>query len=158
MPRPRLKTNSKQEAIALSLAPVKKQASRLSMAERNSLLRKKRSSAYVESLSRLDAGGHVNNQDKVRKIIQKVMDELPEIELEGFIIGMVSKCYLGDPYEVHTLDYAGGIIEHFKRGESLPAGMEKARSLALHGGYAFIEVYTDCCCAVSTDGSVSVIK
>ena len=30
------------------------------------------------------------------------------------------------PYEVHTLDLTGGIIEHYKTGETLPDGLEKA--------------------------------
>ena len=66
-------------------------------------------------------------------------------------------CYLGKPYEVHTLDVTGGIIEHYQTGQILPNGMEKARSIALRGGYEFIEVYTDCCRAISSNGKVSVI-
>ncbi len=158
MPRPRLKPSSQQETNALSLAPVKKSSLKISAAELDSILRKKRSPSYIEAMSKLDAGGHVNNQDKVKSIIQKVVDEFPEIELGGLFLGTVSKCYLGEPYEVHTLDFAREIIEHFKGGETLPTGMEKARSLALHGGYAFVDVYTDCCRAVSMDGSVSVVK
>lgn len=88
------------------------------------------------------------------KIIE---DEFPEIAIRGTLMGIVSRCYLGDPYEVHTLDISGDIIEHYKRGESLPEYMEKARGLALHGNYAFVEVYENACRAVSEDGSVAVI-
>ena len=52
----------------------------------------------------------------------------------------------------------GEIIEHYKSGQSLPGGLEKARSIAMRGGYEFIEVYSDCCRAVSSNGSVSVIN
>ena len=63
------------------------------------------------------------------KIIE---DEFPEIAIRGTLMGIVSRCYLGDPYEVHTLDISGNIIEHYKQGEPLPEYMEKARGLALH--------------------------
>ena len=66
-------------------------------------------------------------------------------------------CYLGIPYEVHVPDAAGQIIEHYKQGEPLPGGPEKARGLAMHGGYGSIEGYSDCCRAIGANGSVSVI-
>lgn len=64
---------------------------------------------------------------------------------------------MGKPYEVHTLDMTGSIIEHYKAGQKLPSGMEKARGIALRGGYDFIEVYVDCCRAIGPTGDVSVI-
>ena len=79
------------------------------------------------------------------------------MEIDGILLGLVSKCYLGKPYEVHILDMANQIIEHYKIGQPLPGGLEKARSIALRGGYEFIEVYIDCCRAVSSNGTVSVI-
>lgn len=120
-------------------------------------LRKPRSEAYLRAMHQLDAGGHVTNAAKVKDIVNQIAAELPEVKLEGFLIGIISRCYLGDPYEVHTLDLSGTIITHYKRGETLPNGMEKARSLAMMD-YAFIEVYTDRCCAVSEDGSVAVVQ
>jgi hypothetical protein len=121
------------------------------------LLRKKRSKQYMDAIHELDAGGHVMNQSKVDEIINKISLEFPELEMSGILLGYVSKCYLGKPYEVHTLDIIGGIIEHYKARQPLPDGLEKARGIALHGGYAFIEVYSDCCRAVSEDGTVAVI-
>jgi hypothetical protein len=121
------------------------------------LLRKSRSKEYMEALHKLDAGGHVHNQNKVNEIINTIKEEFPEVELSKILLGYVSLCYLGKPYEVHTLDIAGGIIEHYKTGETLPNGLEKARNIAMRGGYEFIEVYADCCRAVSSNGSVSVI-
>ena len=70
---------------------------------------------------------------------------------------MVSKCFLGDPYEVHTVDFTHTIIKHYKQGEVLPDGMEKARAIAARNIYMYIEVYTDHCCAISADGIVSII-
>jgi len=122
------------------------------------LLRKSRSKRYMEAMNALDAGGRLQTAEQIAEIMAVIRDEFPEIELEGILLGYVSICYLGKPYEVHTLDLTGQIIEHYKNGETLPGGMEKARGLALRGGYSFIEVYTDCCRAVSPNGSVSVIR
>ena len=122
------------------------------------LLRKSRSKEYMDAIHQLDAGGHVHNKKEVNEIINTIKSELPDVDINGILLGFVAKCYLGAPYEAHTLDLVGEIIEHYKRGETLPGGLDKAKSIALHGGYDFIEVYTDCCRAISSNGSVSVIK
>lgn len=121
------------------------------------LLRKPRSKQYMDALQTLDVGGHTHNQNRIIEIIDAIRGEFPEIEISGVLLGFVSICYLGKPYEVHTLDMAGEIIEHYKSGQTLPGELEKARSIAMRGGYAFIEVYVDCCRAISSTGVVSVI-
>ena len=129
------------------------------MEDYNLMLRKKRSPKYVEILSSLDLKGLENNQAKINEIINEIHKELPEVKLYevSVLLGIISKCYLGYPYEVHILDMEQNIVEHYKINEKLPAGMEKARNLALNQGYKFIEVYNDCCRAVSRNGQVSVI-
>ena len=122
------------------------------------LLRKTRSKNYLEALCKLDAGGQVHNHDAVNNIISAIKNEFPEVEIDGVLLGVVSKCYLGNPYEVHTIDMIGSIISHYKNGQILPDGMEKARSIAMNERYDFIEVYVDCFRAVSSNGTVSVIK
>lgn len=122
------------------------------------ILRKSRSKEYMDAIHQLDAGGHVHNKKEVNEIINTIKSEFPDVDINGILLGFVAKCYLGAPYEAHTLDLVGEIIEHYKRGETLPGGLDKAKSIALHGGYDFIEVYTDCCRAISSNGSVSVIK
>ena len=122
------------------------------------LLRKSRSKEYMDAIHQLDAGGHVHNKKEVNEIINTIKSEFPDVDINGILLGFVAKCYLGAPYEAHTLDLVGEVIEHYKRGETLPGGLDKAKSIALHGGYDFIEVYTDCCRAISSNGSVSVIK
>jgi len=122
------------------------------------LLRKSRSKEYMDAIHQLDAGGHVHNKKEVNEIINTIKSEFPDVDINGILLGFVAKCYLGAPYEAHTLDLVGEIIDHYKRGEILPGGLDKAKSIALHGGYDFIEVYTDCCRAISSNGSVSVIK
>lgn len=164
MPRPMLKPLQSQSQTARSndiLSAVsqeqKQSKKQIDKMKTDQLLRKPRSKAYMNALHRLDAGGHVHNQDKVNEIIQAIQEEFPEVILSGILLGYVSVCYLGKPYEVHTLDFTGEIIEHYKTGQTLPNGLEKAHNIALRGGYEFIEVYIDCCRAVSANGSVSVI-
>ena len=122
------------------------------------LLRKSWSKEYIDAIHQLDAGGHVHNQKEVNEIINTVKSEFSNVDINGILLGFVAKYYLGAPYEAHTLNLVGEIVDHYKRGEILPNGLDKAKSIAIHGGYEFIEVYTDCCRAISSNGSVSVIK
>ena len=161
MPKPMLK-NPKTQSINTSILSAthkqEQQTQQMDKMKLDRILRKPRSKEYMDALHRLDAGGHVHNQRKVDEIINTIRDEFPEVQLSGILLGFVSICYLGKPYEVHTLDMTGQIIEHYKSGQSLPGGLEKARSIALRGGYSFIEVYVDCCRAISSNGTVSVIS
>lgn len=165
MPRPLLRTpKQEQKTQADSLLSTsfnqeqqKQQNQQIDQMKLNRLLRKRRSKEYMDAIHKLDAGGHVHNQHQVKEIIDAINEEFPEVSLSGMLLGVVSKCYLGDPYEVHSLDMTGFIIMHYKRGEVMENGLEKARSIAMRGGYDCIEVYTDCCRAVASDGSIAVI-
>lgn len=161
MPRPMLRSSQNQTQQNSILSTIynerKEQQQQMDKMKLDMLLRKSRSKEYMEAIHKLDAGGHVYNQDKVNDIISIIKNEFPEVELSGILQGYVAVCYLGEPYEVHTLDITGRIIEHYKEGQALPNGLEKARSIAMRGGYEFIEVYTDCCRAISSNGAVSVI-
>ena len=161
MPRPMLfrpQTQERAEPMLSTRRPEQKQQNRqMEKMQLDRLLRKNRSKEYRDAMHRLDAGGHVQNRKQVEDILQAIRAEFPELELADLLLGYVSICYLGTPYEVHTLDMSGQIIEHYKAGQLLPNGLEKARGLALRGGYDFIEVYVDCCRCVSADGSVSVV-
>ena len=162
MPKPMLnrpQTQTKSDSI-LSTKQQRvsnQQTKQMSKMELDRLLRKTRSKEYMEAMHKLDAGGHVHNQAKVNEIIDIIRQEFPEVQLAGILLGFVSICYLGRPYEVHVLDITGGIIEHYVSGQPMPGGLEKARGIAMRGGYEFIEVYADCCRCVSSNGSVSVI-
>lgn len=48
----------------------------------------------MEALHKLDAGGHVHNQNKVNDIIRTIQEEFPEVQLGGVLLGYVSICYL----------------------------------------------------------------
>lgn len=165
MPRPVLlgqqksNLNSRTDSL-LSVSAVQKSEQKTQRVEKMKLdriLREPRSKEYMAAMSKLDAGGHVCNQAQVDEMVNTINNEFPEIVVSGIMLGIVSECFLGKPYEVHTLDIGGSIITHYKAGQTLPGGLEKARSLALRGGYAFIEVYVDCCRAISSNGSVSVV-
>lgn len=156
--RPQTQTQTGSILSATQQPQNKQQAQQMDKMKLDRLLRKSRSKEYMDALHKLDAGGHTHNQHKVNEIIDTIRNEFPEVELSGILLGYVSICYLGKPYEVHTLDMTGQIIEHYKSGQALPGGLEKARSIAMRGGYEFIEVYVDCCRAISSNGSVSVIS
>lgn len=158
MPRIMLtKQQTKTQTKVVSNTSQAQQTQQMNKLQIDRMLRNPRSKEYMEALRKLDVGGHTHNKAKVDEIIDTIRNEFPEVEIQGIMLGIVSTCYLGKPYEVHTLDVAGQIIEHYQVGQELPNGMEKARSIALRGGYDFIEVYVDCCRAVSSSGAVSVI-
>ena len=117
MPKPIVSQREKQ--VAESVCNVKKcnASNSFSKTRLDKLLRKQRSKGYVDMICELDAGGHVTNQDKVNQIIEKIKDEFPEIDISPILLGIVSTCYLEKPYEVHTLDIEGGVLEHYKKGQ-----------------------------------------
>lgn len=119
------------------------------------VLLQKRSKKYVECLASLDHGSLTATQGYA-ELVQKLKDEFGELGIVEYPLGIVSKCYLGNPYEVHVLDLSGtAIINHFKRGESLPAFLEKARNLALSNSYAMIEVYANKMILIKADGTTT---
>jgi hypothetical protein len=120
-------------------------------------LRQSRSKAYVEAIKRLDAGTHHADRTALETLIEAIASEFPELGIEQRPMAIVSRCYLGPPYEVHICDFGGGIVEHFETFRSMPPLCERGRALARHSAYAFIEIYPDMMRAVGEDGSVSVI-
>ena len=160
MPRPILNTPNKtffEEKLDVQKKNTTPSARVMTKVEEHHLFRKKRSKEYINAMKKLDAGGHMQCQNKVNEIIDAIKNEFPEVQLHGVLIGVVSICYLGVPYEVHALDMTGEIIEHYEVGHPMPDGLESARSIAIRGGYEFIEVYHDCFRCVSSNGSVAVV-
>ncbi|WP_430222239.1 hypothetical protein [Paenalcaligenes sp. Me131] len=148
---PQLQTNVQSQSAASSTR------SKLDAVALKARLRQKRSTAYIEAMTTLDAGGHVHSQTQTQALVDAMHAEFPDVQIEGLPIGIISKCYLGEPFEVHTLDYVGQIIQHYKKGAPLPKGMEAARSLARLPHYSFIEVYTDKLITVSQSGQTAII-
>lgn len=159
--RPKIQAKKQAETtriISLTSQGARRHGQEIDVGKLALRLRKPRSKTYCQAMQKLDAGGaHLSPQfiDEIQKIIT---EEFPDISIRGTLIGIVSRCNLGNPYEVHTLDMTGSILHHYQHGEALPEMMEKARGLAMHGNYAFIEVYENACRAVNVDGSVAVIQ
>ena len=108
-------------------------------------------------MTKLDAGGVICNHAQIDELKQAIQNEFPELNPYQYPIGIIAKCYLGNPYEVHTLDIKLDIIQHYKKGEAVPI-LDRGRSLALHPSYEFIEVYNDTLRAVTKSGDVAVIQ
>jgi len=157
MPRPILGTPQANIKFSTT-APASAPRSTLQGAQLQQRLRQTRSKAYVEAMTRIDAGTHHANRTALESLIEAIANEFPELGIEQRPMGVVSQCYLGSPYEVHICDLAGGIIEHFETFRCMPRAYERGRPLAVHPSYAFIEIYPDTLRAVSIDGSVSVIE
>lgn len=157
MRRPILGLNTRVDT-SLDVAPRQQAVVRLEGVALEKRLRSKRSSTFVEAMTKLDVSGVTATKEKVQELIDQIASEFPDLAADQLPLGIVSKCYLGDPYEVHSLDARLQIIDHYKRGEIVPNGMEKARRLAMHPSYAYIEVYMNMLSAVSLSGEVSIIK
>ena len=133
-------------------------SSKLSKADLEARLRQKRSANYIQTMTQLDAGCHCQDPRAVEALIAAIQQELPEVTIDKQPIGIVCRCFLGEDYEVHTLDRTGGIVQHYRRGQSLPPLLERARSLASHSQYLFVEVYVDSLVAVRSNGETSYIN
>jgi hypothetical protein len=120
-------------------------------------LREKRSAKYIDAMQRLDAGTHQQNTTALQELLDAIGAEFPELTIDQRPLGIVSKCFLGEPYEVHRCDLDGNIVEHFQRHRAMPPLFERARGLAAHGAYKFIEIYVDSLRAIAADGSVAVL-
>ncbi|GAA0725309.1 hypothetical protein GCM10008905_20460 [Clostridium malenominatum] len=159
MPRPILAGKAEhQHKLELSVEKAVNQKLFMDKTTLEKRLRNKRSNEYMESIKKLDVGGCEQSKKQFEACVEAIRNEFKDIPENNLLVGLVAKCYLGQPYDVHTIDMSGGILVHYKTSESMPALIERARSLALHGGYEYIEVYTDCLCAVKSDGSVSIVK
>ncbi|WP_432643491.1 hypothetical protein [Acidaminococcus sp.] len=121
------------------------------------LLRQSRTPAYMAALGKLDAGDARLDPAFAAKVVAQIRKEFPAVQFLGSFLGILAQCYIDDTYDVHTLDWQERILQHYHKGEPLPEVLVKGRSLALYGGYAFVEVYTDCCRGVYPDGHVAVI-
>ncbi len=157
MPRPLLRPPTSEGPLTRvpSTGPTKRTLTGDALTAR---LRVKRSAAYMTALMKLDAGGHGINRETARALVDTVRIEFPELTMDQLLLGIVAKCYLGEPFEIHTLDIAGCIVTHFKRGEPMPGGLEKARAIGVNPYYAFVEVYPTSVRAIRADGGVTVTE
>lgn len=125
----------------------------------DSILRRKRSKEYIESCKKLDATSCANLDTIKNEVINSIKSEFEDIDVSMPVMkGIVAKCYLGEDYEVHTLDLALSIVNHYRKHQALPNGLEQARNLANNVNYAFVEIYNDFLIAVSKNGDAFKIN
>ena len=115
----------------------------------------KRSKKYMDLIAGLDAKTLTETKG-MEELMNCIQEEFGTAELASLPLGIVSKCFLGHPYEVHTLDLIGNqIIKHYKSNEIMEGDFEKARTVAMHNAYAMVEVYTDKMILIREDGTAS---
>lgn len=114
-----------------------------------------RSSRYLAAIGKLDASATLRPAE-LAEVIEEIHREFAE-KWAAVPLGFVGHCYLGPPFEAHTLTVDGQIIEHYQRGQALPGPLEQARSLARTEHYLVIEVYQDRLVCVRADGSVVTV-
>ncbi|WP_291140518.1 hypothetical protein [Flavobacterium sp. UBA7680] len=118
-------------------------------------LLKKRSKKYLDLIAGLDAKTLTDTKG-MDELIKAIQEEFGTAELSNLPLGILSKCFLGHPYEVHTLDLSGSqIIKHYKITETMEAEFEKARSVAKHNAYAMVEIYKDKIILIREDGTAT---
>jgi hypothetical protein len=144
MPRP-LMNNSAAQSFGLARPAAKSAA-------RTRILTTRRSAGYQRAIRGMDTSGHVATVDMV-KIVADVRREFEDANCST-PFGIVARCYLGAPFEVHTLALDGSIVHHYEVGKPLPGGLERARSYALSVAFDAIEVYADRLVCIRVDGSV----
>lgn len=138
----------------LNLDTNKKQSVSMGFTSDRDIL-KKRSKRYLDMIAGLDAKTLTETKG-MNELMNAIQEEFGTADIANLPLGIVAKCFLGHPHEVHTLDLSGSqIIKHYKIGESLPDGLEKARALAKHNAYAFVEVYRDKVILIREDGTAS---
>lgn len=116
---------------------------------------KKRSKKYLDLIAGLDSKT-LSHTKGINELIKAIQEEFGTAELPNLPIGIVAKCFLGHPYEVHTLDLSGSqIIKHYKGSETMEADFEKARTVAQHNAYAMVEVYKDKIILIREDGTAT---
>ncbi|GAB2995675.1 hypothetical protein LWP59_24855 [Amycolatopsis acidiphila] len=114
-----------------------------------------RSESYLRALRALDGSGNLAAA-KVDEFLDDLRREFTERH-HALPSGIVGTCYLGAPFEVHTLALDGSIIEHYRHGEALPGRLEEARALASSPIYLAVEVYPDRFVCTRPDGSTVVL-
>lgn len=116
---------------------------------------KKRSRKYLDCIAGLDAKTLTDTKG-MDELMLTIQEEFGTAELAGLPLGIVAKCFLGHPYEVHTLDLSGSqIIKHYTTAETMEADFEKARTIARHNAYALVEVYKDKMILIRDDGTAT---
>lgn len=123
---------------------------------RDNAVLQKRSKRYMDALTKIDTIKSANS-DEMQDLLHIVQEEFDAAKYADLPLGIIAKCFLGHPHEVHTVDLIGKqLITHYNIGDALPSNFEKARNLANHKAYAFVEVYRDKIILIREDGTASL--
>jgi hypothetical protein len=136
----------------------KVKATTISSKSESVLSLQKRSKGYINFLTTLENidAYKLNGYEELTNQISK---EIGPLGMPSSPIGILAKCYLGAPYDVHILGLEGEIIlNHYKVSEPLPPDFSKARNLAIHNQYAIVEVYKDKFVLIDSDGNTTNLK
>jgi hypothetical protein len=110
-----------------------------------------RSRRYLDAIGRLDAAAGTTAAE-MAEVVDQIHRDFAD-RWAALPLGLVSRCHLGEPFEVHTLLPDGGILDHYRRGEPLPGPLEAARAHSLSGLYLAVEVYANRLVCTRTDGT-----
>jgi hypothetical protein len=119
------------------------------------ILQSARSRRYLDALGRMD-GRTALTPVQTAAIADGIRREFDE-KWCSTPLAILAICYLGHPFEVHTLTQGAAIIEHYRSADPLPAHIERARPLARSDKFACIEIYPDRLVAVMPDGTAAVV-
>ena len=119
------------------------------------LLTSPRSRRYLDAIAKLD-GSATLTPVQTAEIVDGIHREFAE-KWSAFPAGIVSHCYLGPPFEAHTLSIDGSIIEHYRTGEPMPGLLQDARPLSRTDTYLAIEVYPGRLVCVGHDGAITIM-
>lgn len=144
-----------------------------------SRLRQNRAKTYVDVICRLRVNGHQPDKEAPRELISAVGNEFGDLAIEQRPDGVIGQVTWLDAAGVYHMTSTVAVWDLSSRQWDEPSGfifliqdalgvyepsqpmpsplLERARSLALHPNYAFVELYADTLRAVASDGSVSVV-
>lgn len=121
-------------------------------------LKNTRSSTYLDFVKDLDLGRRTLTSSEIENLKNKIAEEIGDKFMADQLLGLLAKCRLGPEYHVHSLNFAGSIIKHYKIGENVDAEFMAAIPHALQSIYEFIEVYKERLVCVYPDGRTTEIK
>lgn len=119
---------------------------------------KKRSKEYINFITKLE-NIDVYKINGFKELTDQISNEIGPLGFSSSPLGILAKCFLGAPFDVHILGLEGEIIlNHYKASEPLPPSYSKARLLALHNQYSIVEVYNDKFILIDLEGNTTNIK
>ena len=95
------------------------------------------------------------SEDEFENELKEVIDE--ELPNKGALESVVCRCYI-EGCDCHEITPLGRIKEHFKITQELPQKLSICRKyLQDHNDCTFVEIYSDCIIAISSDSTTTII-